>query len=141
MGGRKPQPVAVLKAKGHLQHDPQRYAHRLHEPKSGELVKPRGLSGATGKKFLHVKEVMEELGVADAADRDLAQIYAETWVAYQTILNSEDPNYTALNALRTHLLKMMSEMGLTPVARTKLAKPTDEEEDPLKVLRMKRDSA
>lgn len=141
----KPLPYNVLKMTGQTRKNPGKYKDREVEPKTGtSLVKPKSVTGEAAKQWKRVVEWMTKLGIADGADTALIELHCDTWSQYiryrQMEADGVSPNisFSATVRLREQMLKQLSEMGLTPVARVRLAKPKEEVENPLQKLRSKR---
>lgn len=145
MRGRKPKPTA-LKA---LEGNPGKRPLSNAEPKPSPTMPPRpkGLSAGARSAWDRLAPEMHRIGILSALDADQLEAYArlyahvaECWKQAKrdgpvVMLSGKpvtNPYITTALQAETHLHKIRSEMGLSPVSRSriKLDAP-DEEQDEL----------
>jgi hypothetical protein len=125
---RNPTPTSVLEAKGAFEHDPQR---RRHEPEcSGELGDPpTSFDAEESQAWMDVSR-MAPIGVLKNADRLLVEVLARL-IARNRRKDETGRLVDPLTASEQSLIiSGLSQMGLTPVGRAKLASKTAPEKPP-----------
>lgn len=149
--GRKPLATAVKEESGAFKKDPQRRNHLEPKPPSGIPAMPSFMEAdeIAASKWGEVTKQLDDMGVMTMVDQDLVAMYCVTWAdfvrCYQDIRQrgrscmSDSGKESAtveakdLQSNGNRLLKMQSELGLTPSARTRLhSSKQEKEEDPFK---------
>jgi P27 family predicted phage terminase small subunit len=146
--GRKPQATAIKEASGAFIKDPQRRNKSEPEAKRGWPIAPKHvMSDAIAFEcWTNVCTTLDELAILTTADQSLMALYCSTysqwlWLAETvkdgncSVTNVQGNVTTSPEAQQVHkyadrLLKMMSELGLTPSSRSRLHVKKDEETDP-----------
>lgn len=108
---------------------------------------PPGLGDHGSIFWLEARESMEKMGILERADMIALRMASEAWETYvsardrigdQHILSNDrgghqrNPEYLTLEHSQAVVMKFLMQLGLTPAARAKFAKP--EEEDPIQKL-------
>ena len=120
--GRTPYPKAVLRLKGVDKKHPERLHMREHEPENANPVgdPPKHLNGAERKIWLRI--VDESIpGVLGQADRIAIELVCKLYVRVD-----ED---TATGVDYNQLIKLLSQFGMTPADRSKIAIPKPDEKN------------
>lgn len=146
--GRKPIATAIKEASGAFVKDPQRRNKHEPEAKRGWPVAPKHVTSdpVANECWINVCTTLDELAILTTADQSLMALYCSTysqwlWLAEMvkdgncTTLNSNGNAAVSPEAQQVHkyadrLLKMMSELGLTPSSRSRLHVKKEEETDP-----------
>jgi P27 family predicted phage terminase small subunit len=146
--GRKPIATAIKEASGAFAKDPQRRNKSEPEAKRGWPNAPDHVKSdaVAFECWMNVCTTLDELAILTTADQCLMALYCSTysqwlWLA-ETVkdgncrdINVQGNATTTPEAQQVHkyadrLLKMMSELGLTPSSRSRLHVKKDEETDP-----------
>ncbi len=141
MKGRPRKSSTKLKLTGAFERNPDR---RRQDAKVAEgLPKPpKRMSREARAEWRRVAPPLHEAGILSLVDRALLTTYCEAWSAYRTAdkdlaksgtlyLNPitqtlvVHPTVRILAQERTAMLKAASELGVTPVARARLAQPVE----------------
>lgn len=147
MRGRKPLPTATKEAAGSFNVHPGRRNAAEPKAKRGYPVKPEHIDAddvASGQ-WDELCKTLDELGILTTADKSLLALYCQTyseWMKLQlhvqangcVLFNdkgnaSQSPEAIQVHRYADRLLKMMSELGLTPSARSRVKVPEKSEED------------
>jgi P27 family predicted phage terminase small subunit len=146
--GRKPLATAVKEASGAFDKDPQRRNHNEPQAKRGWPIPPQHvLQDAIAKEcWDNVCETLNELGILTTADQSVMSIYCSTYSQWLWLAEAvKDGNCSTVNdkgfimvlpeANQVHkyadrLIRLMSELGLTPSSRSRLHVSKPKEEDP-----------
>jgi len=152
MRGRKPLTTKEKTNRGTAQKNPQRINKSEPVAPEGIPAKPDYLDQVASEKWDGVCYLLDEMGIANKADADLLEVYCVTYAGYRQALASvqktgqvivrrkdgetveviRNPFSVELHKYRDALTRMMSEMGLTPVSRSRVhAAGAKEEPDPL----------
>ena len=151
--GRKPLPTATKEASGTFKHNPQR--RNVHEPKpiAGIPPIPEAIADdpIASKCWTTICGTLNEMGILTLSDASVMELYCVTYSQWRTMAKAvANGNCTSVapsgnvttspEALQVHkyaatLLKLMTELGLTPSSRSRIhAIPPEEEEDPFKAI-------
>ena len=124
--GRKPLATALKEQNGAFQKDPQRRNHQEPKPEAGRPDKPKDLDHLASKIWDKACDELEALKVLTKADGAIVEHYARNAsVMKQSQKDGPDQSVTWHKCMDRHM-KIMSEMGLTMSARTRLKVATDE---------------
>ena len=140
MRGRKPLPTELKVISGAYTINPQRRNHNEPDAPNDEPECPDHLDAMARNKWNEITGYLREMNILSAAYSDLIELYAETYSMYRQAMEkvvrvgiatvSKDKNgnatihrnpfETAAQKYRDALLKMESELGLTPSAKSRL---------------------
>jgi P27 family predicted phage terminase small subunit len=134
--GRKPTPTALNNLKG----DPGKRRRQMVEPQPGAGIPecPAFLDDVAKAEWQATCEILGELGVLTKADRNALAMYCESWSRYcrateqvrkfgDVILSPKtkfpipSPYQAIANKAMEQCHKLLTEFGLTPSARARLA--------------------
>lgn len=151
--GRKPKPTAVKEASGALRKNPQRRNRREPKPPAGAPPMPSIVAAdpAAKTEWMELCGWLADMGTLAKADRSLMAIYCTTfseWVKYMEHVREHGvcvatanggvttaPEAHQYNKLSDRMLKLLTELGLTPSARSRIRTPEqNDEEDPFQNL-------
>ena len=138
--GRKPAPTAVKLLKGTR---PDRVnAHPLASPTPGDPKPPADLSDNGRAEWSRILDDLRSLGVLDRTDRAVISLYVTQYETYCEALSAirddglvfntdlggvkTNPATTVANQAASQMRQLLSEMGLTPSARSRLTQPKPE---------------
>ena len=142
MRGRKPKPTNIKILEGSFVKNPQRQNKR--EPDAPDRLPrcPSHLSAVGKKKWRETLALLKEMGIASAAYSDLLELYADTYSSWRdarekvlrigiaTVTKVDgnpviqrNPFETAMHKYRDALMKIESELGLTPSAKSRIHGP------------------
>ena len=120
-------PTKILELKGSFKHDPQRKKARMNEPK------PTGTLGKAPEAFTeeliviwHELGALAPPGVLTNADRWLVEVACQLMLKFRTV--GLIPKYGITGAEISQLTTCLTQMGLTPACRSKIAVPKQEKE-------------
>ena len=151
--GRHPTPTAIKLVRGNPSKTP--INDREPTPPRGDKEPPRGLEGLALEKWQEMVDLLSSMGVYTQADRGPLQRYClmwEQWVGLekhcrehgstqitQTGYSQVTAEATLVKSLRSELLAIERQFGLTPAARSSI-KVTDAaaHSDPLEAYIQKR---
>jgi P27 family predicted phage terminase small subunit len=147
--GRKPLPTALKEASGAFKKDPQRRNHSEPKPAVGipEMPSFFAKDEAAVEIWNNTTKQLADMGVLTLADKDLLAMYCVTYAdfirCYEDVRTrgrscvsdggKESATVEAkdLQANGNRILKMQTELGLTPSSRSRLhANKEEKEEDP-----------
>jgi P27 family predicted phage terminase small subunit len=139
--GRKPLPSEWKVITGTMRPEKREaFANEPEAPKD-EPVMPDTLGAAGQKKWTETTDLMRQMGTLSSAYNDLLQIYCETWETYLDaskwvkkiglavvtkdndtgkITAKGNPFEVCMRNNRKELVRMESELGLTPSAKSRL---------------------
>jgi P27 family predicted phage terminase small subunit len=144
--GRKPMPSEwrVLTGKG--DYKPRGTIKACDNPvaPTDEPQMPEGISEEAQFKWLETTELMKQMGTLSVAYSDLLLLYVETWDTYcrankmlrkvgLVYVNTESkaakasPYNLIARQCQQNLVRMQTELGLTPAAKSRLVVPTRKE--------------
>jgi len=141
--GRKPKATAIKEAAGAFNRHPER--RNPNEPKAikGRPDAPPLVvaDDLALKKWNHLCEILDELGLLSKSDSDLMAIYSVTWsrwvrMEYAVAQEGEtsgmrsNPKLHEANKAADRLYKLGAEFGLNPSSRTRLSAAPKDESDP-----------
>jgi P27 family predicted phage terminase small subunit len=150
MRGRKPKATAEKEASGAYRKNPQRRNKTEPKPVRGRPVKPEHVESCevASAQWDELCSTLDAMNILTVADKSLLALYCQTyseWSKLQhhvrengcTIFNDKGNASQSAEAIQVHryadrLLKMMSELGLTPSSRSRIKTPEQtEDEDPM----------
>ena len=160
MRGRKPLATAEKERRGSFTPHPERRNKREPKPPSGRPTKPKHLDEYASKKWNAVVKLLDQMGLLNKADADLLELYCVTYSGYRRALESvaktgmvlvtredhgeqvevrRNPFSVELHKYMDRMQKLLSEMGLSPVSRSRVqAAGSPEESNPvLEMLRQR----
>lgn len=129
--GRHRVPTAINLTRG----NPSKRPINTQEPKppAGDMAPPAGLDGLAGEKWVEMVALLSGMGVYTAAERSTLQRYCLMWEQWwgfekhckengctqltQTGYSQVTAEATLCRALRSDLLSIERQFGMTPVAR------------------------
>lgn len=127
--GRKPKPQALRLAQGIVSHKKRKYEPNV--PLVKGLEAPDDLNDAERREWFDLVPRLAELDMLTRLDAKTIRLWCETRVVYARALNRvkrqpyignrRSAAWGVLDSSRNTLLRLASEMGMTPSARCKLA--------------------
>ena len=140
--GRRPMPSAWRAAHGHGQPPP--LVSAIHPPPTEEPKLPDDISEDAQYKWLEVTDIMRTMGTLSVAYSDLLRLYCQTWDTYQkaykrmhssglVVVNKKSgakkasPYALVVRQAQQNLVRMQTELGLTPSAKSRLVVPSRKE--------------
>jgi phage terminase small subunit len=127
--GRKPNSTDVNRASGAFEKNPSRENKHAPEAKKGYPEKPTHIleNELTSKYWDDVCYQMDEMKILAESDGPVIEMFVEAMAVKQRLFL--DGNVAALHKQGELCLRMATELGLTPSARTRLAVKDVEVED------------
>ena len=145
MAGRKPKPTALKLVQGNP--GKRKLNTREPRPRPANLGNaPRWLPAEGQRQWRKVGKELAEIGVLSALDQHALALYCmeyARWREYQkrakgaeTLINDkgneiQNPYLRLADRAFDHMLKIMSEFGMTPSSRTRLQVQPEEDFDPM----------
>lgn len=144
MKGRKPKPTAIKKMSG----NPGKRALNKREPEYPELgaAPPDFLDEYGKREWLRVFALIENNGVVKASDAALLAAYCGAFSDFARlselsqgkgfVIKAQNgcpmmsPLFTALSKARNDMARLMSELGFTPVSRSRVIADKKTDDDP-----------
>lgn len=145
--GRKPKASAILEAEGAYRKNPQRRNKNEPRAERGYPEKPPVVESCelASEQWDELCKTLDELGILTVADKSLLAMYCQTYAEYIKLHRhiaehgckvfndkgnaSQSPEAIQIHRYADRLIKLMSEMGLTPSSRTRIVAPKKEEEE------------
>ena len=141
--GRKPKPREVQIAEGRHLKDPQRFKNEVPKTSSEEPTKPEHLTETAAAEWDRVQQLMKAAGLWSATYQTTLELYCETYASYRhafekvkqtgAALITKDKNgepvvrrnpfSVELHKYQDELLKLLTELGLTPSSRSRVSMP------------------
>ena len=138
--GRKPKPTKLKILDGSAAKNPNRVNQFEPEPAEGSPRMPTGFDDHAKRAWKELTTQLSQMRVLTHADKSILELYAATYSRYRECLKHVEENgsgltdideygnvkvvrnpfSTELHKHRDALIKILSEVGMTPTARTKL---------------------
>lgn len=156
MKGRKPKPREIQIAEGRHLKNPQRFKDEVPATSTDEPTMPAHLEGMAAEAWDNIEKVMRTAGLWSATYQVTVELYCETYANYReavtmvkkfhqafTFQDKDGHLQTRRNAHSVELhkykeetLKLLTELGLTPSSRSRIAlqKDIDDKDDFLQLL-------
>ncbi len=149
--GRPPKPTALKLLEGNPGHRPIGGDPMWREPtpESGIPEPPEHLDDRAKEIWFRLCDQLSKMGILTKADREVLALTCDTWSQYlqaDAVLKKsgiivkaptgfpiQNPALSIANKAKAQLKVFLTELGLTPAARTKLRVPTGQGELPLGV--------
>ena len=154
--GRKPKPREVQIAEGRHLKNPQRFKNEPPPTSPDDPVMPDRFEGIEVEAWQSIEQVLRAAGLWSATYQVTLELYCETYANYrQAVANvkkfkqasafvDKDGNLQTrrnaysveLHKYKDEVLKLLTEMGLTPSSRARIAlqRDTDDHDDFLQLL-------
>ena len=155
MKGRKPKPREIQIAEGRHLKNPQRFKDEVPATSTDEPTKPEHLEGMASEAWDSIEKVMRTAGLWSATYQVTIELYCETYANYRMAVQivkkhgqafawdeggklktSRNPFSVELHKYKEETLKLLTELGLTPSSRSRIAlqKDIDDKDDFLQLL-------
>lgn len=139
MAGRKPKPTKLHVLNGSYAINPNRQNKNEPEASKSKPRCPRGLTADGKKAWKEIAGLLDEMGMLSSSYAHLLESYAETYSLWKEAMRkvthtgiclvsrkngeikiTRNPYESAAHKYRDALLKMQTEMGLTPSAKSRI---------------------
>ena len=142
--GRPRKPSEVLEASGSYDHDPQRRRHDEPPAASGEPAMPEYFAGVAEECWNTTTAIMRQMGTLSSGWQKILERYCLHTAMYHKCLDALDEGGLVIETkdgpkrspwsieMRQHasiLAKCETELGVTPVSRSKVSKVTGTKSD------------
>jgi len=144
--GRKPKPREVQVAEGRHLKNPKRFENEIPDRSEHEPVKPDHITGFAAEEWERVEQLMRAANLWSASYQVTIEIYCETYSNYrlalervnqtgQAIVQSDkagkpvvtrNPFSVELHKYKEEVLRLLTELGLTPSSRARVQMPKED---------------